>query len=187
MNNFIKQLTNTSYWVINKDLCKSIGLENTLLLQHFIDLQYKIFGGNEFFQQQERIQEELNFTEYQVKKSTKFLLKNNLINVIKKGNPAKNFYSINELEIIKIIDSNSPNKSGENHLTSGTNITSHIKELNKKELKEKDLNKQAQQKKIDLLNNHNKEKAIKKDKSNTESKNRIGLLLAKAPKLNLNY
>jgi predicted transcriptional regulator len=140
METIIKQLTSSSYWTLNKDLCRSIGLQNTLVLQHFIDLQYKLFGGKEFYQQQERLQEELGLKEWSVKQSINFLLKEGLITVEKKGIPAKNYYLISEEKVTSLVSSKPPNQSGENHLTRELEITSQRKELNKKELNKKELN-----------------------------------------------
>ena len=152
MEQFIKQLTSSSYWVINKTLYKKLGIHSTLLLQHFIDLQYKIFDGNEFYQQQHRIQEELDFTEYQVKTSIKDLIDTGLLDVKRKGIPSKNYYCINENEIQKLMlggDDLASQVPGTLQL-SATQLYSEVpgtqqrKELNKKEkekeLKEKELN-----------------------------------------------
>jgi len=162
MTSFIKQLTSSSYWTLNKDLCKKIGLQNTLLLQHFIDLQYKIFGGKEFYQQQERIQEELGISERQVKQTISFLLKEGFISVEKKGIPAKNYYLISEVKITSVLSSNESNKLGQFDLTRDVEMTQQRKELNKKELNKKELNKKELNKKgikivfsdslIDLIN-----------------------------------
>jgi predicted DNA-binding transcriptional regulator len=141
MDNIIKQLTSSSYWTLNKDLCRTIGLQNTLVLQHFIDLQFKVFGGKEFYQQQDRIQEELGISERQVKQTISFLLKEGFISVDKKGIPAKNYYLINESKITQLVSSNQTNQSGRIDLTGNDELTSQRKELNKKELIEKKINK----------------------------------------------
>ena len=146
MDSFIKQLTSSSYWTLNKDLCRSIGLQNTLLLQHFIDLQYKVFGGKEFYQQQERIQEELGISERQVKQTIKFLLDEGFISVEKKGIPAKNYYLISEVKIKSVVSSLQSNQSGQTELTGNIKLTSQRKELNKKE-KEKELTRKELSKK----------------------------------------
>ena len=147
METIIKQLTSSSYWTLNKDLCRTIGLQNTLLLQHFIDLQYKVFGGNEFYQQQERIQKELGLKEWSIKQSINYLLKEGIISVEKKGIPAKNYYLICEDKLISLLDCNTTNKLGGNLLTSDDDFTQQIKELNIKELNIKELNKKKLNKK----------------------------------------
>lgn len=138
MDTIIKQLTSSSYWTLNKDLCRKIGLQNTLVLQHFIDLQYKVFGGKEFYQQQDRIQDELGISERQVKQTISFLLNEGFISVEKKGIPAKNYYLISEDKITSVVRSLQTNQSGQIELTGKDELNSQRKELNKKE-KEKEL------------------------------------------------
>lgn len=147
MNNFIKQLTSSSYWTLNKDLCRSIGLQNTLLLQHFIDLQYKVFNGKEFYQQQERIQEELGISERQVKQTISFLLNEGFISVEKKGIPAKNYYLISEDKITSVVSSLQTNQSGRIELTRTDELNSQRKELSNKRIKEKKISKKETNKK----------------------------------------
>jgi hypothetical protein len=147
METIIKQLTSSSYWTLNKDLCRKIGLQNTLVLQHFIDLQYKLFGGKEFYQQQDRIQDELGISERQVKQTISFLLNEGFISVEKKGIPAKNYYLISEDKITSVVRSLQTNQSGQIELTGKDELTSQRKELNKKELNKKELNKKELNKK----------------------------------------
>jgi biotin operon repressor len=157
MDSFIKQLTSSSFWTLNKDLCRTIGLQNTLVLQHFIDLQYKLFGGKEFYQQQERIQEELGISERQVKQTIKYLLDEGFISVEKKGIPCKNYYLISEDKITSLVSSIQPNQSGQTDLTREDELTSQRKELIKKE-KEKELikieliKKELKENKVEELN-----------------------------------
>lgn len=153
MDSFIKQLTSSSYWTLNKDLCRSIGLQNTLVLQHFIDLQYKLFGGKEFYQQQDRLQEELGLTEWNIKTSINFLVKEGFISVEKKGIPAKNYYLISEEKISSVVSSNSTNQSGGIQLTGKEEINSQRKELNNKIIKKKKINKkELSNKRIEFSN-----------------------------------
>lgn len=98
-----KTLGKNAYWALNKQLVKSIGLEATLILQHIIDLQ-SVFKKEEIFQSQPDMAKELGITEYAIKNRIVELSKAGLINVIKKGVPAKNYYSINEDKIIEILD-----------------------------------------------------------------------------------
>ena len=97
-----KTLGKNAYWTLNKQLVKSIGLEATLILQHIIDLQ-SVFKKDEIFQAQPDMAKELGITEYAIKNRIVELSKLELISVIKKGVPAKNYYSVNEDKIIEII------------------------------------------------------------------------------------
>jgi DNA-binding Lrp family transcriptional regulator len=92
----------TSYWSLNKQMVKSIGLESTLILQHIIDLQ-EAFKKDEIFQSQPDMSNELGISEYAVKNKIAELNKLGYINVVKKGVPCKNYYSTNDDKIIGIL------------------------------------------------------------------------------------
>ena len=97
-----KTVGKNSYWSLNKQLVRNIGLEATLILQHIIDLQ-EVFKKNEIFQSQPAMAEELGITEYAVKNKIVELSKAGYINIVKKGVPCKNYYSTNDDKIIDII------------------------------------------------------------------------------------
>jgi hypothetical protein len=92
----------TSYWSLNKQMVKSIGLESTLILQHIIDLQ-EVFKKDEIFQSQPDMSTELGISEYAVKNKIAELSKLGYINVVKKGVPCKNYYTTNDDKIIGIL------------------------------------------------------------------------------------
>ena len=147
-----------NYWSINKDLAKKIGLTETILLQHLIELQYNIFDGNEFFQQNERILEELPISEWQLKQSRNKLVELGLITLIKKGIPCKYYYTVLGDNVIELLTNHSPHLCGENLHTSAEESSSHIQYINKKDLNKKDLNKNKQQ-----AANKNKQQAANKN------------------------
>ena len=89
-----KTISNSSYWTVNKHLNKKLGLYAALLLQHFIDLQTKVFGGKQFYQSHNQIEKELSFTYHYIRESVSTLFDNNLITIEKKGMPAKNHYFV---------------------------------------------------------------------------------------------
>lgn len=89
-----KTISNEAFWAINKQLHKALGLRTTLLLQHFIDLQTKVFGGNEFYQSYTQIEDTLCLTEHHIKDSIKKLKEAGVMTVVKKGMPAKNHYYV---------------------------------------------------------------------------------------------
>lgn len=97
-----KTLGKHAYWTLNKSLVKSIGLESTLILQHIIDLQ-DAFEKDEIFQSQPAMAEELGISEYSIKTKIPELIKLELLNVVKKGVPCKNYYSTNDSKIIEIL------------------------------------------------------------------------------------
>lgn len=97
-----KTIGKNSYWSLNKQLVRNLGLEATLILQHIIDLQ-DVFKKNEIFQAQPAMAEELGISEYAVKNKIVELSKAGYINIVKKGVPCKNYYSTNDDKIIDII------------------------------------------------------------------------------------
>ena len=120
----------TSYWSLNKQMVKSIGLESTLILQHIIDLQ-EAFKKDEIFQSQPDMSNELGISEYAVKNKIAELNKLGYINVVKKGVPCKNYYSTNDDKIIGILvngldHTKSTDLTISNQPTSDTEIVSTI-------------------------------------------------------------
>jgi hypothetical protein len=113
-NSLIKQLMSQgSYTIVNKPLMKKIGLDCTYMFQYLLDLQDNCFEG-EFFQQQERIAEEFGWTVYKVQTVIKQLVGYGLMNVVKKGLPAKNYYSINHEQVVVILNDLTQILSSEN-------------------------------------------------------------------------
>ena len=97
-----KSIGKNSYWSLNKQLVRTLGLESALILQHIIDLQ-EVFKKNEIFQSQPNMAQELGITEYSVKNKIIELSKGGYINIVKKGVPCKNYYSTNDEKIIEIL------------------------------------------------------------------------------------
>ena len=87
----------TSYWMINKELAREIGLEATLLLQHLIDLRENHFkAGTPFYQQQKRLSAELGLSEYQIRNATKTLVEKGFVTVKREGIPPKYHWTLHE-------------------------------------------------------------------------------------------
>lgn len=103
-SDFKKLLGKNASWNINKNLARKLGLETALLLTHFIDLSEVVFNGlDRFYQQLERIKDELGLSEYSIKNSISTLKKLNVIDVVKVGMPAKNYYKLNHNAIVDLI------------------------------------------------------------------------------------
>jgi hypothetical protein len=110
----VKQFLGFGSWTsINKPLMKKIGLDCTYMFQYLLDLQENCFEG-EFFQQQERLAEEFGWTLYKVQTVIKQLVGYQLLSVTKKGLPAKNYYSINEDQVLCILEDLTQILSSEN-------------------------------------------------------------------------
>lgn len=111
-NLIIELLSQDGYYMLNKKLVKLIGLENAFLLSFFID-KYKFFN-DEFFYTKENILNETRLTEYSLNSSLRFLKDNDLITIIKKGCPAKNYYNINFNEIQNLLEDDTVAQSKNN-------------------------------------------------------------------------
>ncbi len=105
MRQLKKLLGNNAHWTINKELAKDLGLNATILLQHFIDLQYNYFEDGGFYQQQKRLLDDLPLTSYHLREATKVLVEKGFLTVIKKGLPAKNHYTVNEGNVLTYLSS----------------------------------------------------------------------------------
>lgn len=92
-----KLLSQSSYWVINKELASKLGFEPTLLLTYLIECADML--DQPFYQQRDRILKTLGWTEHQYRKSVKILKDNNFISVEVRGIPPRNYWTINEGEI----------------------------------------------------------------------------------------
>jgi len=153
-----KTISNKAFWIVNKELCKHLGLHTTLLLQQFVDLQTNVFGGKEFYQSHDQLTKELPLSYHYIREGVTALKSLGIITVTKKGMPAKNHYfvlldkiqevisldsSIPQVKLEKDIistrldniasqvEQSSPNKTGPSHLTKKRKLK---KELNKKEI-----------------------------------------------------
>jgi len=100
----LKQLlSQSSYWVINKNITYELGLEASLLLTHLIDCAEKF--NQPFYQQKEKIMEYTGLSERSWRRCIKILKDKKILVVEKKGNPAKNYYTLDESEIYKLLNS----------------------------------------------------------------------------------
>lgn len=98
-----KVLSNNAYWTVNKALAKEIGLDATILLQHFIDLQNDFFEDGGFYQQQKRLLKDLPLSLDYLRKATKVLVSQGFLIVEKRGIPAKNHYTVVEQNVMSFL------------------------------------------------------------------------------------
>ena len=128
-------LSSTAFLVVNKELARNIGLKETVLLADLISKEeYFIEKGMTdgwFFNTEANIQKDTTLTPYQQRKALKTLKKYEIIQTIRKGVPAKQYFKINEEQVVQFLN----NKS----LTNLTSINKN-KEIilnNKLSIKEK--------------------------------------------------
>tara|TARA_R100001594_G_C4016125_1_gene258092 strand:- start:294 stop:926 length:633 start_codon:yes stop_codon:yes gene_type:complete len=117
-------LSSTAFIVLNKELARQIGLNEAVLLADLISKEeYFISKGMTdgwFFNTEPNIQRDTTLTPFQQRRCLKTLKKYDIIKVKRKGIPAKQYFKINEQQVIKFL----------NNLSS-TNLTSinNIKEI----------------------------------------------------------
>ena len=131
-------LSSTAFLVVNKNLAKNIGLKETILLADLISKEeYFINNGMTdgwFFNTEANIQRDTTLTPYQQRNALKTLKKNEIIETKRKGIPAKQYFKINEEQVIKFLN----NKSSTNLTT--INKNKEITLNNKLSIKEKFIN-----------------------------------------------
>lgn len=91
-----------AHWNINKALSRIIGLTDTVLLMELYFCR-KRFKKAEFFITAEELKELLPFGDDERRNCTQRLIKRKMITVVKKGLPAKNYYTIDDDEIFKTL------------------------------------------------------------------------------------
>jgi hypothetical protein len=106
-----KIIGNNAHWTLNKSLVKQLGLTETLVLQHIIDLSESAFKKNEIWQPIHEMADELCISEYAVKQAVGKLKSVGLICVERKSVGYMNFYSVNGDRVMEFI-------SGSGQLTS---------------------------------------------------------------------
>ena len=130
---------NHSFWMINKALYKRLGWNATLLLQHLIDIEDAHFQGlPQFYKQVSRISRDLDLSEYEIRNAKKLLIEADLISIVKKGIPAKDYFKLHKDNILKIFTS-----------TGSKNEPLEIKGLNDKDQEPSNTNNQYQTKNIE--------------------------------------
>lgn len=102
-------LGKNAHWTLNKVLVRQLGLAETLVLQHIIDLTESAFKREQIFQPINQMADELGITEYNVKQAVNKLKDVGLINVERRGIPYKNYYSVNNEMVMEMMSiNNSP-------------------------------------------------------------------------------
>ena len=131
-------LSSTAFLVVNKELARNIGLKETVLLADLISKEeYFIDNGMTdgwFFNTEANIQKDTTLTPYQQRNALKSLKNHQIIETMRKGIPAKQYFKINEEQVIKFLN----NKSSTNLTT--INKNKEIILNNKLSIKEKFIN-----------------------------------------------
>jgi hypothetical protein len=107
-------LSSTAFLVVNKELAKQIGLNETVLLadliskeQYFID--NKQLNEGWFFNTAKNIQVDTTLTSHKQRKAIKNLKSLGILETKRKGIPAKQYFKINEIKLLSYFNANKQN------------------------------------------------------------------------------
>jgi hypothetical protein len=122
-------LSSTAFLILNKQLAKQIGLKEAILLADLISKEeYFIAKGmidGWFFNTTDNIEKDTTLNSYHQRKCIKVLKDKGLIEVKRKGIPAKQYFKINEKQVMQILN----NLSVKNSIT--INKNKEIRIINK--------------------------------------------------------
>lgn len=129
----LKLLSKDSYIMFNKTIAKKFGAESAILLGELCSIaNLKANEDNEFFFTQDKLSNDTCLSIRAIRQATETLKENKLLTVTKKGTPCRNWYSLNEENILNLIASDYENckTSCSNIDTTGSSesdITSSVK------------------------------------------------------------
>ena len=128
-------LSSTAFLILNKQLAQQVGLNAAVLLADLISKEeYFISNGMTdgwFFNTEDNIEKDTTLNPYLQRKCIKILKEKNFIKVKRKGIPAKQYFKINEEQVLKNLN----NLSFKNSTT--INKNKEIKIINKYFIKPK--------------------------------------------------
>ena len=100
-------LSSSAFLIVNKQLAKQVGLKGAILLADLISKEeYFIANGMTdgwFFNTEANIERDTTLTSYQQRKCLKTLKKYQIIETKRKGIPAKQYFKINEANLLNIL------------------------------------------------------------------------------------
>jgi len=101
-------LSSTAFLILNKQLARQIGLNAAILLADLISKEeYFINNGmtdSWFFNTESNIEEDTTLNPYTQRKCIKILKEKGFIEVKRKGIPAKQYFKINEEQVLQILN-----------------------------------------------------------------------------------
>lgn len=106
----INYLANDNYIIVNKELAKTIGLNESIIIGELAS-ELKYYRNNNkledgwFFSTIENIQENTTLNEYMQRKAINNLKNIGILDIKVKGIPAKRYIKINEEQVIKLLNS----------------------------------------------------------------------------------
>lgn len=109
--NFINILANNNYIVINKNIMKILGLNESVLIGE-LSAEYLYWEKSEklkdnyFYSTRENIEEQTMLSAYQQRITLGNLIKNKIISIKQQGMPLRTWYTINEDVLLKLVSKN---------------------------------------------------------------------------------
>ena len=100
-------LSSNGFIIINKILIKAVGTDAAILLgelcseYNYWENKNKLVEGKWFYSTRENIEENTGLTEHKQRQALKKLIGLKLVEITRKGIPCKNYYKLNEKEILK--------------------------------------------------------------------------------------
>ena len=109
-------LSSSSFLIVNKQLARCIGLKETILLADLISkeeyfIETSQINNGWFFNTENNIEQDTTLTRYQQRKCLKTLVKHKIIEVKRKGIPAKLYFKINEQQVVQFLNNLKSTKS----------------------------------------------------------------------------
>lgn len=101
------RIRSDKYRIFNKELAHYYGLKESIYIAYLIDQDYffnKNNIGKEFYKEQKYIYTETLLNYDDLRRLNAKLKKDNIIQIVKKGLPAKNYFIINYKELEKLLD-----------------------------------------------------------------------------------
>jgi hypothetical protein len=156
-------LHSQAHWIVNKSMARFLeSNDSAIILAELIFLKRQHPKVDMPFLQQDKLADRCNVSIHKLRTCLNNLRKHKLVDIVKRGMPAKNHFKINYDQIITIMSKNTvdhqssgisttsaqvttqvieevDNKSSKKSTTSGLKSEPHIKELNTKELPIKEL------------------------------------------------
>lgn len=100
--NIMDLLASDSYIIYNKEFAKKYSIESAILLGAMCGYQ-KGFKNEEFYREQDKILEDTSLSLYGLRNATKELQSMGVLQITKKGLPAKHYYKIDEYKLAEIL------------------------------------------------------------------------------------
>ena len=118
--NILNLLATDNYTIVNKTIAKKIGIENSLLLGTLCSLQNS-FKTKEFYRSENELIEDTCLTLYSLRKCKNELINLGILQVEKKGLPARHYFKLNENVILKLFSDDDKKTSGNETVTNSSN------------------------------------------------------------------